>query len=102
MFYFQVINEVVIWDRIIRGKEDAIIHIDNASNKYAFHEISKSFRCAEYFNLSPSFLEIGGPGNPILVDPNLGHHTNSRPRSNSLSAGFTGMPQTPNLYSSTT
>jgi len=58
-FHFQITNEVVIWDRIVRSKENAIIHIDNASNKYAFREISKSFRCAEYFNLSPTFLEIG-------------------------------------------
>lgn len=67
----------MIWDRIVRRKEDAFIHIDNASNKYAFREISKSFRCAEYFNLSPSSLEIGVPGDSILVEPSLGHHPNS-------------------------
>jgi len=52
VFHFQVVNEVVIWDRIVRRREDAIIHIDNGSNKYAFREISKTFRCAECFNFS--------------------------------------------------
>ena len=75
-FQFQIINEVVIWDRIVRRKEDAIIHIDNVSNKYAVREISKSFRCAECFNFSPSFLATWVPGNAILVDLSLCHHPN--------------------------
>lgn len=91
----------MIWDRIVRRKENAFIHIDNASNKYPFREISKSFRCAEYFNLSPSFLEIGVPGDSILVERAL-VIIQIRVIAQSLSAGFTGMPQTSNLYLSTT
>ena len=99
-FHFQITNEVVIWDRIVRSKENAIIHIDNASNKYAFREISKSFRCAEYFNLSPTFLEIGS-----LVAQSWWTRAlviiQIRVLAQSLSASFTGMRQTSNLYSST-
>ncbi|KAJ8075842.1 Signal peptidase complex subunit [Marasmius tenuissimus] len=51
-------NEVVIWDRIIRSKEDANIRVVG-KNKYAFREISSSFKkipTAEYtlkYNVMP-------------------------------------------------
>ncbi|KAK7440376.1 Signal peptidase complex subunit [Stygiomarasmius scandens] len=38
-------NTVVIWDRIVRRKEDAAINIAGR-NKYAFREISSSFKNA--------------------------------------------------------
>ncbi|KAF5354594.1 hypothetical protein D9758_011219 [Tetrapyrgos nigripes] len=38
-------NSVVIWDRIIRRKEDAVINVAGR-NKYAFKEISSSFKNA--------------------------------------------------------
>lgn len=99
--HFQIVNEIVIWDRIVRRREDATIHIDNGSNKYAFREISKSFRCADCFGLSPSSLEIWVPDNSILVEPSPGHHPNLLSSSKS-ERSFTGMPQKSNLYSSTT
>ncbi|PVG03180.1 signal peptidase 22 kDa subunit [Serendipita vermifera] len=37
-------NEVVIWDRIVRRKQDARIKIENGKNKYYFKEYSGSFR----------------------------------------------------------
>jgi len=47
-----VANEVVIWDRIIRRKEDA--HIETtARNKYAFRELSSSFR-----NVPPAYYTL--------------------------------------------
>ncbi|KAL0579720.1 Signal peptidase complex subunit [Marasmius crinis-equi] len=59
-------NEVVIWDRIIRSKEDAFIRVA-AKNKYAFREISSSFKkvpAAHYalkYNVMPyvGFLTYG-------------------------------------------
>uniref|UniRef100_A0A0W0FIN3 Signal peptidase subunit 3 n=1 Tax=Moniliophthora roreri TaxID=221103 RepID=A0A0W0FIN3_MONRR len=36
-------NQVVIWDRIVRSKEDAVINVVG-KNKYAFREISSSFK----------------------------------------------------------
>lgn len=39
----QVKNEVVIWDRIIRRKEDASIKFVG-KNKYAFRDMSNSFK----------------------------------------------------------
>ncbi|CCM06107.1 uncharacterized protein FIBRA_08356 [Fibroporia radiculosa] len=38
-----VANEVVIWDRIVRRKEDALIST-TGRNKYVFRELSASFR----------------------------------------------------------
>ncbi|GAA94749.1 uncharacterized protein L969DRAFT_87525 [Mixia osmundae IAM 14324] len=39
-------NEVVIWDRIIRRKQDARVNIGGAKNKYRFKEISGKFNNA--------------------------------------------------------
>lgn len=36
-------NRIVIWDRIIRRKEDSRIFIEDAVNRYAFREVSTSF-----------------------------------------------------------
>ncbi|KAG7085766.1 hypothetical protein E1B28_003307 [Marasmius oreades] len=36
-------NEIVIWDRIVRSKDDAFIRIVG-KNKYAFREISSTFK----------------------------------------------------------
>ncbi|KAK0463890.1 signal peptidase subunit [Desarmillaria tabescens] len=36
-------NEVVIWDRIVRRKEDAIIKV-SGKNKYAFRDVSRKFK----------------------------------------------------------
>lgn len=41
--FLQVKNEVVIWDRIIRRKEDAFINFVG-KNKYMFRDISNSFK----------------------------------------------------------
>ena len=43
--FLKVKNEVVIWDRIIRRKEDAIINVVG-KNKYNFHDISTTFKWA--------------------------------------------------------
>ena len=48
----QVKNEVVIWDRIIRRKEDAFIKFVG-KNKYMFRDMSNSFKQA-----SPSPMSI--------------------------------------------
>jgi hypothetical protein len=40
----QVRNEVVIWDRIVRRKEDAQVTV-LGKNKYVFRELSASFKC---------------------------------------------------------
>lgn len=37
-------NTVVIWDKIIRRKQDAQLHIEGGKNKYAFREVSTSFK----------------------------------------------------------
>lgn len=37
-------NHAVIWDRIIKRKEDAHVVLEYAINKYAFREMSKSFK----------------------------------------------------------
>ncbi len=42
---FQVKNNVVLWDRIIRRKEDARINIEGGKNKYVFRDFNQSFRC---------------------------------------------------------
>ncbi|KAF9030814.1 signal peptidase subunit [Hymenopellis radicata] len=53
-----VLNEVVIWDRIVRRKEDAVINVAG-KNKYHFKELSRQFRgvrAANYtlkYNLMP-------------------------------------------------
>lgn len=42
-FIDQIRNDVVIWDKIVRRKEDANISIAGR-NKYVFRELSSSFR----------------------------------------------------------
>jgi len=39
-----VMNEVVIWDRIVRRKADAVIKVVGGKNKYSFREISSTFK----------------------------------------------------------
>jgi len=39
-------NDVVIWDRIVRRKEDAVINVAG-KNKYVFKEVSSSFKSVE-------------------------------------------------------
>jgi len=39
-------NEVVIWDRIVRRKEDAVINVAGGKNKYMFRELSSAFKKA--------------------------------------------------------
>jgi hypothetical protein len=41
----QPVNQVVIWDRIVKRKADARINLSGAKNKYAFKEISNTFSC---------------------------------------------------------
>lgn len=48
---YQMLNEVVIWDRIVRRRQDARIRIQNAQNKYHFKEFSKSFRLVFFLSL---------------------------------------------------
>ena len=48
--YFQVKNEVVIWDRIVRRKEDAVVNVVG-KNKYMFRELSASFKWVERFKV---------------------------------------------------
>ncbi|KAF9227111.1 signal peptidase 22 kDa subunit [Gyrodon lividus] len=45
-------NSVVLWDRIVRRKEDANI-IQSPKNKYKFRELSRSFR-----NVSPAEFSL--------------------------------------------
>ena len=40
----QPLNQVVVWDSIIRKKADARIQTKANINKYGFREVSKSFR----------------------------------------------------------
>jgi signal peptidase complex subunit 3 len=40
---FEVHNEVVIWDRIVRRKEDAVVNV-RGKNKYMFRELSTTFQ----------------------------------------------------------
>lgn len=40
----QLVNEVVIWDRIVRRRQDARVRIENGQNKYVFKEHSGNFR----------------------------------------------------------
>ncbi|SNX84619.1 related to SPC3 - signal peptidase subunit [Melanopsichium pennsylvanicum] len=37
-------NEVVIWDRILRTKQDAHVALNNSKNKYGFREVGRSFK----------------------------------------------------------
>lgn len=39
----QAHNQVVVWDRIVRRKQDAHVMLDEAVNKYGFREVSRSF-----------------------------------------------------------
>lgn len=36
-------NDVVIWDKIVRNKQDAVIRLQNLRNKYGMREYTKSF-----------------------------------------------------------
>ncbi|PPQ71190.1 hypothetical protein CVT24_010008 [Panaeolus cyanescens] len=47
-------NEVVIWDRIIRRKEDAFVKFVG-KNKYMFRDVSSSFKNAKPANYSLKF-----------------------------------------------
>ncbi|GAC71579.1 branched chain aminotransferase BCAT1 [Moesziomyces antarcticus T-34] len=40
-------NEVVIWDRILRSKNDAHIALNSATNKYGLREVGRSFAAIE-------------------------------------------------------
>ncbi|SPO26048.1 related to SPC3 - signal peptidase subunit [Ustilago trichophora] len=37
-------NEVVIWDRILRTKQDAHVSLNSARNKYGFREVGRQFK----------------------------------------------------------
>ncbi|EIN11227.1 signal peptidase [Punctularia strigosozonata HHB-11173 SS5] len=39
-------NEIVIWDRIVRRKEDAVVNVAGR-NKYVFRDLSRTFRGVE-------------------------------------------------------
>ncbi|KIM69606.1 hypothetical protein SCLCIDRAFT_103113 [Scleroderma citrinum Foug A] len=39
-------NTIVLWDRIVRRKEDAHVTVSSGRNKYKFKELSESFRNA--------------------------------------------------------
>ncbi|WFD22129.1 hypothetical protein MEQU1_000791 [Malassezia equina] len=41
--YMQGQNDVVIWDKIVRNKQDAVIRLRNLRNKYGMREYTKSF-----------------------------------------------------------
>lgn len=43
-FVRQTKNDVVIWDRIIRRKEDAVLNV-KSRNKYEFKDVAVSFKC---------------------------------------------------------
>lgn len=51
---FQVKNEVVIWDRIVRRKEDAVVNVEG-KNKYMFHDLTGSFQCVLTYQVFPFF-----------------------------------------------
>ena len=36
-------NDIVIWDKIVRSKQDAVIHIQNLRNKYGMRDYLKTF-----------------------------------------------------------
>ncbi|EJD55519.1 signal peptidase 22 kDa subunit [Auricularia subglabra TFB-10046 SS5] len=63
-------NEVVIWDRIVRRKEDARLRIADQNNKYPFKDYSRSFQNATdvgftmHYNLMPhmGLLKYGQAG----------------------------------------
>lgn len=42
-------NEVVVWDRIVRRKEDARLRIADQNNKYPFKDYSRKFSCVRRF-----------------------------------------------------
>ena len=45
-------NEVVIWDRIVRRKQDAVINVEG-KNKYMFRELSGKFK-----NVAPAHYSL--------------------------------------------
>ncbi|KII92716.1 hypothetical protein PLICRDRAFT_51079 [Plicaturopsis crispa FD-325 SS-3] len=45
-------NEVVIWDRIVRRKEDAVVNVEG-KNKYMFHDLTGSFQ-----NIPPAHYSL--------------------------------------------
>ena len=75
-------NEVVIWDKIIRSKDEARLNLVD-KHKYAFRELSTSFECVATF-LFPSLLPffasriflITAPAEALFITLNLAraHH----------------------------
>ncbi|CCA71011.1 related to SPC3-signal peptidase subunit [Serendipita indica DSM 11827] len=59
----QLDNEVVIWDRIVRRRQDARIRIENGQNKYYFKEHSGNFRNVSeaQFTLKYNVMPYVGP-----------------------------------------
>lgn len=49
--YLKTHNEVVMWDRIVRRKEDALIDVV-APPKYPLRDMRYSFRCIHSFTCS--------------------------------------------------
>lgn len=43
-FLTQPQNEVVFWDRIVRSKRQAKVHVPNLRNKYGLREVSRTFQ----------------------------------------------------------
>ncbi|KAG5653049.1 hypothetical protein H0H81_002566 [Sphagnurus paluster] len=76
-------NEVVIWDRIVRRKEDAVVSV-LGKNKYMFREVSASFKNvppAHYalkYNVMPyvgalTYGEAGRTREPVAFPPRKSH-----------------------------
>jgi signal peptidase complex subunit 3 len=63
---WQLDNEVVIWDRIVRRKQDARVRIENGQNKYFFKEHSGSFRYVFYWS---RIAHAQGPPGPLTSCP---------------------------------
>jgi len=72
-------NDVVIWDRIVRRKEDAHVNVAGR-NKYAFRELSATFKnvpSAHYslkYNIMPyvgalTYGEAGRTLEPVIFPP---------------------------------
>lgn len=59
-----VYNEVVIWDKIVRSKEDANLTL-SGRNKYVFRNVGKSWKCVLHLDIFDdiirSFLLFSAP-----------------------------------------